>query len=87
MGEESPKVEVCVVGVAVLWLTGVVLLCWDTLGGPSMAGQWALYLSAAAASWTIIIAQARCRRRMVAAVAREIALSRRDDDSDLHVVR
>lgn len=86
MGEESRKVEICLVGVGLVWTIGAVLLTWETLGGPSVAGKWALYLAGAAAAWTVIIALSRARRRVVAAMARELALAQREDDTSLRTV-
>jgi F0F1-type ATP synthase assembly protein I len=66
-----------VAGVGGMWAMGVVLLMWETVGGgPTVAGKWALFLSAVAAAWTVTLMQEHSRRRTCAAIAREAQLLR-----------
>lgn len=80
MPEESRTVELSLVGVGGVWVAGVLLLLWESGGGPEMAGEWALGFSAAAAAWTVIIAMNRCRQRLHDAIASELAFHARSDD-------
>lgn len=80
MGEESRKIEACVVGVGVLWAISLALLIAETAGGPVVAGRWSLFVAATAAVWTVIISMARARRRVVQAIARELAVRQLDDE-------
>lgn len=83
MGEDSRKIEVCLLGVGGAWLVGLALLAWVTFGGPDIASRWALYLSAVAASWTVVIALNRCRHRLLMSFVRELALIDRREDEGL----
>lgn len=64
------RIPLCWAGCVSLWVVSLGLLVWDTLVDVDMAGRWALYLSAAAAAWTVINARRSERRRIVAGVRR-----------------
>lgn len=57
-------------GCVALWAVAFGLLLWETMGGGDMAGRWGIFVSAAAASWTVINARTADRRRIVAGVRR-----------------
>lgn len=52
-------VPVSLAGLVSLWVMAVVLIGWDTAGGPEVAGKWGLLASAAAAAWTVIYGLAK----------------------------
>ena len=57
-------VPVSLAGLVLMWAVAVVLLLWDTVGGPDMAGQWGLLASAGAAAWTVLYGLA-CQRDLL----------------------
>lgn len=52
-------IPVSLAGLVTLWLGAIVLIAWNTVGGPDVAGKWGLLASAGAASWTVIYGLAR----------------------------
>lgn len=71
--ERRVQIPVVAIGAALLWLTAVGLLGWETwTPGRTTHGQWALLASAAAASWTVIAGQCLGRRKLAERIVRKL---------------
>lgn len=79
MGEESRQVELCLVGVSVVWVLGFALLVTASLTGCPNAGRWGIWCTAVAMTWTIGIMHKRSRRSFARSIARELSFHRRDE--------
>ena len=77
MGEESRKIELCLVGVGVVWVLSVVLLAAETATGADVLGRWGLWLALVAVSWTVHILLCRAKASVIRSIAREIAFANR----------
>lgn len=64
------RIPLSCAGCVLFWLVAAGLLAWSTVAGVEVAGKWALFVSAAAAAWTVILGHRRERRRIVSAMRR-----------------
>lgn len=84
MNEEGTKIEVTVIGAITLWTLGAAMLGWSTMahGLEEVASRWALFVTAGAATWTVMIGVRYSRRRVIRAIQYELQLLRDDDERD-----
>ena len=81
MGEESRKIELCLVGVGVVWVLSLALLVAESAAGADGdLSRWGFWLELVAVAWTVHILIMRAKRSMVRGVAREIAFANRDPE-------